>query len=649
MLELFRKAISSKFGAGVAIAILIAIALSFAAGDVSGGLGFGKSGSSNAVATVGGEQIDASTLNQAATSALENVKQSDPKQTMKTFVASGGLDNVLDGLIDRLAIAVFGKKHGIVASDKLIDSEIAQMPAFKGADGKFNPAIYKQMMQQRGISEGLLRNDLAQGLIARQIMIPASLGASIPDRLAKEYASLLTESRKGEIAVLPSLAFASKDAPTDAELGAYYSEHRDRFIRPERRVIRYAAFGEEILKGDQPQPTDAEIAARYNENKAQYAAREERRLTQLIVPTEAAAKAVVAEIAGGKSLEVAAKSKGLSTSEVGPIDKADLAKQYSQDVADAAFAASQGTMAALSHGPLGWHVIRVAGIERTPEKTLAQASGEIAKALAAEKKRAALSARLEEVENAFDSGSSLAEEAKALGVDIKLTPPVTADGKVYMKPSESVPDTLKPVLQTAFSMDSEKPQLAEVEHGKTFVIFDVTDIAQSAPAPLKEIKDDVKAAYVLDKAAAAAKQAALDMQARIAKGKSMKEALASLKRNLPPVQTVAMSRPQLAQIQQQGHQVPRPIALLFNMAKGTTKVQPGPNEQAWFVITLSDIVPGKVDDAKLLEAAHRQLGPVVGSELSDALGRAIRKQIGVERNAAAIKAVRQKLTGDSTP
>ena len=63
-------------------------------------------------------------------------------------------------------------------------------------------------------------------------------------------------------------------------------------------MIRYATFGDGALKAV-PAPTEAEIAARYNANQAAYAPLETRRLTQLVVPTEAAARAIADEVAKG--------------------------------------------------------------------------------------------------------------------------------------------------------------------------------------------------------------------------------------------------------------------------------------------------------------------------------------------------------------
>ena len=52
--------------------------------------GFGGVAGGDRVATVGDERIDTSQLSQAATNALENVKQEDPAMSMKAFLAAAG-------------------------------------------------------------------------------------------------------------------------------------------------------------------------------------------------------------------------------------------------------------------------------------------------------------------------------------------------------------------------------------------------------------------------------------------------------------------------------------------------------------------------------------------------------------------------------
>ncbi|PEQ13411.1 peptidylprolyl isomerase [Novosphingobium sp. PC22D] len=647
MLHFLRKILHSKVGAIIGIAFLVMIALAFASGDVANNAGFGGVGGGDQVARVGGEPIDAAMLSQSATAGLERVKQDQPTMSMRAFLSTGALNDILDDIIDRTAIAVFGKEHGIVAGDRLIDSEIASLGAFQGPDGKFSETAYRQAIQQRGISESLLRTDLQQGLVARQILVPASFGATLPRSMAARYAGLLEERREGSVVVLPSLLFAPEDKPTDKQIAAYYKANTDDFIRPERRILRYATFGQDAVK-TVPAPTDAEIAARYNANKAQYQAVQKRRITQVIVPTEPAAKAIADEVAGGKSLETAAREKGLSAADLEFFAKPDLAAQFSPAVADAAFAAAQGKLATPAKSALGWHLIRVDEIDDRPARSLDDVRAELSGQIATEKKRAALTDLLARLEDQFDDGANLAEAAKSLGLKVETTEPVTADGAVYRKEGETVPETIKPVLQTAFAMEPQEPQVAETERGKTFAIFDVQEIFPSAPAPLAEIKEDVTRAYTIEKGYAAAKEAAVKMQAALRKGATLEKAIADAGRRLPPVQRVGMSRPDLARMQQQGGQIPPPVQLMFSMAKGSIKVQAAPNDRGWFLVVLDEIKPAEVKkDSPLIATAQRELGQIAGNEYAGALRTAIREDVGSTRNETAIRAVRDQLLGNN--
>ncbi|HMO68827.1 MAG TPA: hypothetical protein PKE25_09265, partial [Novosphingobium sp.] len=92
--------------------------------------------------------------------------------------------------------------------------------------------------------------------------------------------------------------------------------------------------------------------------------------------------------------------------------------------------------------------------------------------------------------------------------------------------------------------------------------------------------------------------------------------------------------------------VPPPIVLMFSMAQNTVKLLKAPNDRGWYVVRLKRIVPGEArPDDPLVAAAARELATVSGREHAEALRRAIRAELGVERNAAAIAAVRKQLSG----
>ena len=272
MIQLFRKFFSSKLGIVMTLAFLGLIAFAFASMDISSSGTFGGIAGGDRVAVVGDERIDSSELSMNLTNALDTARQTDPTITMEAFIADGGLEDVLAQMIDRTALAEFARSHGMRAGDRLVDSELLQIAAFRGADGKFDRNAFLGALGQRGLSEAAVREDLAMGLLARQLLTPVSAAPVLPVTVGRQYASLLRERREGAIALLPSTAFAPTRAPTTAQLEAFYQANREDYIRPERRVIRYASFGDEAL-GDLTAPTAAQIAERYKRDRAQYAAR----------------------------------------------------------------------------------------------------------------------------------------------------------------------------------------------------------------------------------------------------------------------------------------------------------------------------------------------------------------------------------------
>lgn len=644
MLQFFRNFFSSKIGIGITLGFLALIALAFAGGDIASSGAFGGIAGGDRVATVGKNRINTSDLERYATNAVDQLRGEDPKLTMKSFLAKDGLNQVLNNLIDMTALKQFGEKYGIFIGNRLIDSEIAKIPPAQGPDGKFNERAYQAFLGQKRITDAQLRDELAQSLMSRILLFSNGQGVAVPTESLVRFAGIITEKRVGEIALLPSSAFAPKTPPTDAEIAAWYAGHKDRYTLPERRVIRFATFTEAALKSV-PVPTEAEIAARYKANAAQYAASEKRKLTQLVLPTDAAAKAVMAEITAGKTIETAASGKGLSAGSLGSLSKEALAAQTSADVANAAFSAAKGKVVGPIKAPLGWLILRVDAVEGKPARSLDSARAEITAALAVEKRRSAVADFSARIEEEFDNGAALSDVAKELGVTLSQTPPLLADGSVFGQQGAKVPPAISKLVTTAFAMEGEnQPQLAEVEAGKVFMIFDVAGIAPSAPPPLSVIKPQVAMDVQLSKGDSGARAAAQKVQDARRKGMPFAQAIAALGVALPPVQPVDMPR---QQVQAMGANAPIPLTVLFQMAKGGVKLVGAPQNRGWFVIWLKDAIPGKVDpkDPNLAELKGT-MQQLQAQEYAEQMRAAMRADVGVKRNEAAIAAVRKNLGGN---
>ena len=640
MITFFRRFFQSKAGIAITLGFLALIAFAFASSDVANTGTFGGVSGGDRVAVVGDTKINTAELANSAQSAVSNIRRQNPTISMPAFLEQGGLDEVLEQLIGRASLTEFAEMIGLRAGTNLVNSEIMNIPAFRGSDGNFSDEAYRQAISQQSLTDAMVREDLKAGLFVRQLLVPAAFGGRAPDKIVSRYASLFKERREGSIAVIPADAFAPKSGPSEAQLTKFYETTRGDYIRPERRVIRYFTFGDAAL-GTIAAPTAKEIAARYEQNRAQYAPSENRTITQLIVPTQQAANSIRDRVQKGGSLEAAAREAGLDTVSLGPITRAELTSQTSDAVAKAIFEAGNKALAVPARSGLGFHVARVDAIDRKAGKTLEQARPEIETALKAEKRRQAINDLAESIEEQVETGGSLAEIAADVKATTVTTKPIVGTGQVYGEQAQ-VDAILAPALQTAFQMEEGEPQLAEVEPGKTFLVYEVTNITPSASAPLKEIREQVIGAWKLAEGSKLAKAAADRIIKRMKEGATLAAAMAAEKVALPSPDAINLTREQLGQAQQ----VPPALALMFSMAQGTTKRLEAPRNAGWFVVRLSAIEAGTLaKDDPQFAAARAELSQSMSREYSDQLRKAIQTVVGVEKNQSAFDAVKRQLTG----
>ncbi|MFN4019215.1 MAG: SurA N-terminal domain-containing protein [Erythrobacter sp.] len=643
MLTFFRRFFQSKIGLPIFLGFLVLMALAFAAADISGTTTFGGVSGGDRVAVVDGEPIASSELVSAANTALDQVRQQNPNLTMPEFIAADALDEVMRQLIDRNAIGLYAKNYGLRAGDNLVNSEILQIEAFKSLSGQFDEQTYLAALRQKGLTDAMFRRDLVNGLLDDQLLRPALAAPQMPAKIARQYAALVLERRKGEIALIPSAAFAPAGDPSETQLAEWYGKNRAQFMRPERRTLRFAVFGDDTLKVNAV-PTEAEIAARYKRDAAKYQATERRAVTAFVVPTKDAASALAQRIKSGTSLEAAAREAGFSASASPLRDREALAGATSYAFAQNAFKAAKGDVIEPAQGTLGWYVARLDTIERIPARSLADVRGAIAEALAAEKRSAAIADLVAEIEGEIDGGTALAEVAKTYGLTVETTPALLADGRAFGRPDVQIVPQLAAVLATAFQMEESEPQLAEVVAGKQFVVFEVARVDEASAPPLAEVRDQAVAGWKRAQGAVLARAAADRVVAKARGGSGLDAALAAEGK---PFEREKIDLERRALLAQRGGNIPPPLVLMFSMAEGSVKVLEGPRNIGWYVVSLDDISTAPVEsEPSLLEQTRRQLAPTLSEEYRRQAAAAMRKELGTTRDDAAIAAVRKRLAGE---
>jgi peptidyl-prolyl cis-trans isomerase D len=636
MISFFRRALSSWMVLGLFGLILIAFIVT-GVGTPSGLSNLSGGGSS--LATIGGRAITSRDLISRLEVELKQRRQETPGLDMAAFVRGGAYDGMLDEIINFKSLEEFGAQHGMNISKKLVDGEIASIPAFSNASGKFDEGKFRQLLSDRGMNEAQFRSDVQSAIASRHMLVPVSTSLKMAEKLSLPYAALQMELRSGSVGVIPSSLLLAGAAPTPQELAAYYSRSSAKYTVPELRTVRYAMFDRTRFVG-KVAPTEAEIAAAYNKNAAKYAARDTRGLTQVIVQNETIANDIAGKVRAGTAMSVAAKPSGVDALTMAPLEKAAFANQSAQAVADAVFSAAKGDVIKPVKSGLGWHVVRVDSINSVAAQPLSAVRPTLVADLSKSKIDEALQNFIAEIEAAVSDGQTFDEVVKTKGLAVVKTPAVTAGGIAPGDPNYRAPAELQTVLKSAFQAEpDEDPEVATLA-AESFAFYHLDGVTPSAPRPLAAIKDQVTQDFVAERASRLAKKAAEAVAARANGGMPFPAALAASGLKLPNAAPLTARRFQLAQA---GDQLPPPVKLMFDMSQRRAKVIEAPNKQGWFIVWLDQIVPNNAAlDPALISGVRQQLSQSIAQEYSQQFTKAAQTELKFKRNEAAIAALKQQ-------
>jgi peptidyl-prolyl cis-trans isomerase D len=638
MISFLRKGLSSW----LVLAILGLVMIAFIITGVNSPGGGPVAGGGERLVGVGDQAVSSVEVADQVNRQLERVRQQQPEVDLAAFFQQGAYEEVVRQLIGQKAMLAFGESQGFAASKRLIDGEIAGIPAFQNLAGQFDQQVFQQMLQSERITEDQLREDIAGSIIQRQILLPVAAAPVVPQEMALQYASLLLEQRSGSVGLVPAAAVEAGAAPTDAEVATFYRQNQARYTIPERRVIRYAAFGPEHVTGA-AQPTDADVQAFYRANAARYGAKETRTLNQVVLPDQAAARAFAAKLGQGTSFAAAAREAGFSEADtrLENQNKAEYQRLTSASVANAAFAAAEGAATAPVQSPLGWHVVRVESINRTAETPLAAVQDEIRTQLQQQKAQDALTTLVTRIEDALADGASFEEVARAERLQIQETPPLTATGQNPGAANWQTPPELVPLLREAFQMSPDEDPVVETLAPNRFAVVALARVVAAAPPPLAQIAQQVRTDLVQQRANERARAIADAIVAKINGGMPAAQAFAGAVVRLPAPERVSRRRIDIAQ---PGQPVPPALTMLFSLPEGKARVLPAPNGQGWFVVHLAEATPGNAAaEPGLIQATRTQFERIMGEEYAAQFSRAIEAQLKVERDEEAIARTKRQL------
>ena len=633
----------SKVGTIILALFLVILLAGFAMQDIANVMNGGSWGmNQGTLVKVGSEEVTDRDVGNALQRRLTSVRETNPAADYASIAKD--FDPLMDLLVQDAAIRAFATDQGMTLSKRLIDAEIANIPATKGLDGKFSQTAYQALLVQQKLTDPELRKLLSGGLLQRLVLGAGAANARVPVGMATPYASMLLEAREADVLLVPTARFlAGLPVPTDADLATYYRTNARAYTVPEQRVLNVARIGPAQVAG--VVPTDKEIADYYNANQATFGGATRRVISQAVVQSKADADAIVARARSG-SFADAAKPAGFSAADisVGPQTRDQFTNLTSDRVAAAAFGAASGAVVGPVQSDLGWHVIKIDSIQTDGGTSLAAARSGIVERLTTDKRKNALADLVSRVEDSIADGSSFAEAVRAAGITATKSPPIQSNGTARGNPGFKFPADLAPALRAGFDLtQDDDPVVETLPENAGYALVAVDQIVTAAPEPLAAIRDRVAADWKNAQARAKARTIAAAIAARVAKGGDLKTAAATSGASLPPPQRAAIRRMQLAQMQ---GNIPPSINLMFALAQGGSRMIADPQGRGFVIVKLLKVSPGNaLLQPNLVSRTQAEFQQAVSGEYAEQMARAIEADLGTKRNDKAIEASRKRILG----
>ena len=362
--------------------------------------------------------------------------------------------DLLDQLVDQEVLWQAAQRQGYRIGDVWLGEEVRTLPFFQ-TDGRFDPALYEQLLRQYFQTPASFEEELRRERIIQQIGIGISETTWLASETQDALLALQNQLREVEYVVIEVADYADAVAVEEGDIQAYYDEHQSDYTAPEQVSIDYLELSvSQLLEG--VAVDDEALQELYQERIGEFGVPEQRRPRHILIEVSAdsddegwtqaeqRAEALIQRIDEGESFEALAKehSDDIGSAQSGG-DLGFLARDEMIDdiFAEAAFALSEDEVSAPVRSTYGIHIIQLAEIRPSTVK----AFDEVRETLAVDyRRREAEEIYYEQSEilaNAvFENPDSLEPAAERLGLTVQSTPLFSRDSGVGIAANRDLRD-----------------------------------------------------------------------------------------------------------------------------------------------------------------------------------------------------------------
>lgn len=488
MLTMFRRFL----GTWAARAFFLVLIASFALWGVADVIR--NYGNDTALAHVGDRKIEPPEFQEALRVQLAQVSRmlggkTEPTPQIRRAVA----EQVLDRLVVQAAIQNAVARLGVSVPDDALRAAVFDIPAFRGLSGTFDRAKFEQVLRQNNLTEPrfleLMRSDLAQ----RQLMEAVQVGAAPPDVLTQQVFAFQRETRVAAYVELPFAAAAEPPAPDAAELQRFYDNNPDRYSAPEFRRIKAVILSPETVARALDVP-DADLAAYYAQHRAEYVTAEKRSVEVVVAQDEALARNLATVWTAGADWDAVQKAAETAGGSAVALEDAAQGEFPAPELGAAVFAAAPQAVTGPVQSALGWQVFRVTKVSPGADRPLEAVRDEVRQKVAQERATDQVYARANTLEDALSASGNLDDLPGDLGV-AAVTGTVNAQGNTSSgepAPIPGSPALKQALLAAAFAMAKGEPARMAEGPDQSYFAVAVEDTTAAALRPFAEVEAQVR-------------------------------------------------------------------------------------------------------------------------------------------------------------
>ncbi len=457
----------------------------------------------------------------------------NPDEKMQKSIMEGIVKTYLENaIVDRTA-----EVYNVYISDDLIRKIIFSQPEFMDETGRFDRNRFVKILSMINMSEAEYVNNIKREIKKQHLVNDLVRNVNAPKVMVKYLAKAENARRIFKYIKINAKNLQPDRKMSKEEIEQYYQDFAVNFSEPERRSADFIYVSNAQIEKN-IKISNQEAAEYMEANKSQFETPETRAVLQIILPTAEEADKAFKELQQGKDFyAVAAETakQDKAQTDLGKVSKDMLIPE----LADAVFSAKNGEVIRPLNSELGWHIVKVAGIEPAKKMNPETVKNQVAEILKKEKSFDAAYEFSKEVDDKIGHGESLAKVAKDMGLRLNKVTDLDESGKALH--ISAYPELLanKDFADSLFLYNvGEVSQIAEADDG--FFVVEVTNIKASQPKPIAEVKGEIEKIWAENERAAIAQEIVNDVMHDLESGDDVAEVASRF--NLPLAATGVINR-----------------------------------------------------------------------------------------------------------